>query len=85
MHEQLANLDPLKVSIPPLTLNTAQLARALGVCERTIRALSESGRLPRPIRWGRAVRWSTAEVSSWLIHGAPSREDWEQIWEAIKK
>ena len=59
-------------------LSAEDLARELGFSVRTIRRLDESGRLPRPVRIGRAVRWRRAEVRAWTEAGCPPREEW--IW-----
>jgi excisionase family DNA binding protein len=54
-----------------------ELAAALGLAVRTVRKMNSSGKLPRPVRFGRAVRWRVAEIQSWLAAGAPSRDRWE--------
>ena len=60
-------------------LTAADIARLLAVTVRHVRALDSSGRLPRPVRLGRAVRWSRSELVAWLDAGAPSRDRWETI------
>ena len=56
-----------------------QLATALGMSERGVRKLDRSGRIPRPIRIGRSVRWRVDEIRAWLDAGAPSRDRWEAM------
>ncbi|MHC4400198.1 MAG: helix-turn-helix transcriptional regulator [Planctomycetota bacterium] len=62
-------------------LPAAELAKLLGVSERHVWALNASGRLPRPVRLGRAVRWPVEELRNWLAAGAPERSRWEAIKE----
>jgi len=62
-----------------IALPAADVATILDVSERHVWSLHASGRLPRPVRLGRAVRWSADELRDWLAAGAPSREVWEQI------
>lgn len=60
-----------------LALSAADVAKLLGVSERHIWAMYSSGRIPLPIRLGRAVRWNAAELQAWLDAGAPERSCWE--------
>ena len=62
-----------------LAVDAAELAKLLNVSLRHVNALNASGRLPRPIRLGRSVRWPRAELVAWIAAGAPSREAWEEI------
>jgi excisionase family DNA binding protein len=59
-------------------LSAEDLARELGFTLRTIRRLDSAGRLPRPVRIGRAVRWRRAEVRAWANAGCPPRAEW--VW-----
>ena len=62
-----------------LAYSAAQLARRLYVSLRHLRRLDCTGRVPRPIRLGRSVRWPAAEIDGWLAAGAPDRERWERL------
>jgi excisionase family DNA binding protein len=55
-----------------LLLNAQQLAMILDVSQRTIWRLRDTGRLPRPIRIGGAVRWRRADVEKWIDDGCPA-------------
>lgn len=68
-------------AVPRIALPAADVAKLLDVSERHVWALHASGRLPRPIRLGRAVRWSADELRDWLAAGAPSRDAWERAKE----
>lgn len=60
-----------------MALAAAEVAGLLGVSLRHLRALDASGRLPRPVRLGRAVRWNRAELAAWLDAGCPPRAEWQ--------
>lgn len=62
-----------------LAIPAFEVAKLLNVSERHIWAMTSSGRLPRPIRLGRSVRWNRAELQEWLAAGAPPRDRWEQL------
>jgi len=72
-------VTPSLAHVPQLALSAAEVAKLLGVSERHVWALHSSGRLPRPIRLGRAVRWNVAELQAWLDAGAPERFRWETL------
>ena len=62
-----------------LALPAAEVAKLLGISERHLWALNSSGRLPRPVRLGRAVRWNLSELRAWLDAGCPERSRWEAM------
>ena len=62
-----------------LAIPASEVAKLLNISERHVWALNSSGRLPRPIRLGRRVLWSRAEIAAWIEAGAPTRDRWEQI------
>jgi len=64
-----------------LALPAAEVAKLLGISERHLWSLNSSGRLPQPVRLGRAVRWRTDELRAWLAAGAPERSRWETMRE----
>lgn len=62
-----------------LSLPGAAAAELIGVSQSHFYQLLRTGRLPRPIRLGRSVRWLRAELEAWLAAGAPSRSRWESL------
>jgi len=60
-----------------LALPAAEVAKLLGISERHLWALNSSGRLPRPVRLGRAIRWNLSELRVWLDAACPERSRWE--------
>jgi excisionase family DNA binding protein len=47
-------------------LNTRELAEKLSVSERHVYRLKAAGKLPRPKRIGRCVRWDPKDFENWL-------------------
>lgn len=79
----VAGLPPCRactVGDVPLLLTADGVAALLGVGKRHIDGLRAAGKLPAPIRLGRSIRWSRAELEAWARHGCPARERWEPIW-----
>ena len=62
-----------------LAVPARQVAKLLSISERHVWALDSSGRLPRPSRLGRAVRWNVDELRRWQDAGCPARDEWERI------
>ena len=76
------NLHPTEQT--GLAVDAAELAKLLKVSLRHINALNATGRLPRPIRLGRSVRWPREELVAWIAAGAPSRDEWERIRKGVQ-
>lgn len=70
-----AKAEPARLALAEL-LDVREVARLLGVSPRHVIRLASEGRMPRPIRLGRSVRWSRREIISWLDAGCPA--DWGQ-------
>jgi len=62
-----------------LVISASELAKRLGLSLRTVRRLDCSGKLPRPVRIGGAVRWRVEEITAWLASDCPDREHWETL------
>ena len=60
-----------------LALTAEEVAELLGISRAHVFRLQSSGRLPSPIRLGRAVRWPRTTLEAWLEAGAPDRDEWE--------
>ncbi len=72
----------LQVNAPEmagLAVDAAEVAKLLNVSLRHVNSLNASGRLPRPIRLGRSVRWLRSDLEAWLEAGAPVRDAWDRI------
>ena len=63
----------------PLAFSAADLARRLDVSLRHLRRLDSAGKLPKPVRLGRSVRWPVTEIESWLRAGGPDRQRWQAM------
>ena len=53
-------------------LNVGDMAKLLRCSIRTVYRLSDSGRMPRPVKLGALVRWPHDQVESWIAAGCPT-------------
>lgn len=67
---------PRRGRIEAQALPAVDAAKFLGVSLSHLYQLHRTGRLPIPVRLGRAVRWSRQELIEWLNAGCPSRSRW---------
>jgi predicted DNA-binding transcriptional regulator AlpA len=60
--------------VVPLLVNTAEAARLLAVCPKTLRR-DRTGRFPAPIRLSsRCLRWSVTSLRDWVEDSALNAE-----------
>ena len=71
--------------IAPLLVDAVEAARLLGISRAHLYALLSSGRLPAPVRLGRAVRWHRDTLIEWVRAGAPAPERWQALREARRR
>lgn len=64
--------------VAPVLLNKEQVGRLLGgMSLATVDRLSNSGRLgPKPLKFGKLVRWNRNELVAWIDAGCPPRHEW---------
>ena len=55
----------------PAMLTVNQVARMLCCSSRTIYRLTDSGRMPRPVKLGSLVRWPRDVIEQWIAAGCP--------------
>ena len=53
-------------------LTVHDVARMLNCSARTVYRLTDSGRMPRPVKLGALVRWSRTTLEQWITDGCPS-------------
>jgi predicted DNA-binding transcriptional regulator AlpA len=61
----------------PLLLTAKQASAVCGRSLRSWRSWDSAGRIPRPVRLGRATMWRRRELEDWIEAGCPSRVNWE--------
>jgi predicted DNA-binding transcriptional regulator AlpA len=65
--------------MPPresLLIPDTEAAALAGVCRSTWHVLRAAGKLPPPIKLGRAVRWRRDEIIAWIEAGCPDGRTW---------
>ena len=55
-------------------LTVHDVARMLNCSARTVYRLTDSGRIPRPVKLGAMVRWPREVVEAWIGEGCPTQE-----------
>jgi predicted DNA-binding transcriptional regulator AlpA len=71
-NESLVNIALPSASLDGVALiNATQLAKLLGISERSLYRLKSTGQLPEPISLGGSVRWNLAQVRIWIDQGCP--------------
>lgn len=58
-------------------VTASELGLLLALSKRQIFRLNSSGKLPRPVRIGGAVRWKVSDISRWQELNCPSRSEFE--------
>jgi prophage regulatory protein len=64
-----------------LVLTAAEAAAMFQKSVRTWRTWDAAGKIPKPIRVGRAMYWRPEELKAWVAAGCPNRETWEAMRE----
>ncbi len=68
----------------PLLVDTNKVAELLNLSPRTVWRLLSAGKLPKPVRIGRSVRWSLTKLESWIAEGCPALKNREHSLEREK-
>jgi excisionase family DNA binding protein len=73
--------SPVTAASPPtpdeaLLIGDLKVAMLLGVCRATLHRLRAAGKIPAPIKLGRAVRSNRRELESWVEAGGPPISEW---------
>ena len=66
------NTGPTSATAVSALMSVVDLAEHLQCSTRHVYRLSDSGKLPRPIKLGSLVRWRRAEVVEWVRAGCPA-------------
>ena len=59
-----------------LLLSVEEVAALLGCSPSHVWRLHASGKVPKPVKLGRLVRWRRAEIAAWVGANAPPRSQW---------
>jgi excisionase family DNA binding protein len=60
-------------------LTVHDVARMLNCSARTIYRLTDSGKMPRPVKLNALVRWRREVVENWINQGCPRAKDMEVL------
>ena len=67
-----------------LLLTTKETAKLLKVSQSTVVSLCKEGKMPKPFRVGRSVRFRYDELRAWTNAGCPSQAEWKYEPESQK-
>lgn len=56
----------------PLMLKVDDVATLLAISTRQVFRLSDSGKMPRPLKLGGAVRWRRSDIDAWIAKECPN-------------
>ena len=62
----------MEASAESVMLTVHDVARMLNCSARTVYRLTDSGRMPRPVKLGALVRWPRNVVERWIAAGCPN-------------
>ncbi len=65
------NIEFKRAVTQPLLIDSRQVGELLNLSTRTVWRLLSAGKLPRPVRIGRSVRWSRSDLETWIANGCP--------------
>ena len=65
-----------------MLVGVPKLEKLTAISKRTIFRLNASGKLPRPIRIGGAIRWRLSDIHEWIRLSCPNRRDFEARMDA---
>jgi predicted DNA-binding transcriptional regulator AlpA len=74
---KLVRLAKAQASAGQALIDHATLANMLSVSPRKLDQLLSSGRVPKPLRLGRARRWRRDEITKWIDAGCPPVSTWQ--------
>jgi excisionase family DNA binding protein len=70
---------PTPTEQPAHLIDVQEVARRLGISDRTVWRLNSAGKLPKPITIGqKSKRWRADEIAAWVEAGCPDRKAWEK-------
>jgi len=58
----------------PAMFTVHEVARMLNCSARTVYRLTDSGRMPRPVKLGALVRWPKAVIKRWIAESCPTQK-----------
>ncbi len=65
------NNESERADIKPLLIDSRQVGELLNLSTRTVWRLLSAGKLPKPVKIGRSVRWSRSDLETWIANCCP--------------
>lgn len=71
MKKKVTVKTPTSEYLPNKMLSIDRVAELLDCSSRTVQRLSDSGRMPTPVKIGRLIRWRAEDIREWIESGCP--------------
>ncbi|MEX0701307.1 MAG: helix-turn-helix domain-containing protein [Planctomycetales bacterium] len=75
----MSDAKGVALTVEAALITAKQFARMLSATTRTLRRWLDAGKLPRPVRIGRSLRWRLDEVREWIEAECPGLCEWERM------
>jgi excisionase family DNA binding protein len=59
-------------AVTAVVITIDDVAKLLGCSTRHVRRMADSGRIPRPVKFGALLRWIKADIDQWILAGCPN-------------
>lgn len=66
-------------SLDPILIPDHRAAALAGISRASWHRLRAAGKVPKPIKLGRACRWNVEELKAWIRADCPDRRTWEAM------
>lgn len=67
-------MDTQSTIAAPKLLNMHQVCALTGFTRVHINNLANTGRMPKPLKIGRSIRWRASDIDAWIDAGCPCVE-----------
>ena len=69
----------MTATLENLLIGTNEAASLCGLSRAAWYKARASGKIPRPVKIGGAVRWRRQELEDWIAAGCPARSVWDSM------
>ena len=67
------NLTAADFASQPVLLDVHSVSKLLACSARHVYRLADAGKMPRPLKLGKLVRWPRGKLEDWVAKGCPPK------------